>query len=236
MDGTKRSVDELSGLTGIPQGKVSGKVLPHLLYMVQMGLLDEDRATLSALGNLVYQEDPACRELITQWILHSNLTSANGADMWHFVYRELLPANGGCISKAFLATKMAERYGEKTRFAVIESCYNKGLADLMYINSSDKSLAVQTQRIQRDMLYVYAYDMLREWDVLYTLETEITAEQLLKLQCAACFGLTDMDWFSVLEMMSMKGLIRLNRQLTPYTVIRLTSTQDAMKRIYSLLI
>ena len=74
-------------MTGIPQGMSTGKVNPHLNYLMLMGLLEEDKATLTPLGRLVRAEDPSCQEPLTQWLMHANLTSITGADMWHFVYR-----------------------------------------------------------------------------------------------------------------------------------------------------
>ena len=58
-DGVVRSPDTISQMTGIPQGKSTGKVNPHLYYLMLMGLLQEDRATLTPLGRLVRSEDPS---------------------------------------------------------------------------------------------------------------------------------------------------------------------------------
>ena len=235
-DGEVRSVQELSDLTGIPQGKSCGKVGAHLAYMMLMGLLEEDKSTLTALGQMVRAEDPACREVLTQWLLHANLTGKQGAAMWHYVYRELLPLNGGTVSMLYFDQKIAETYGPRRRPNVIRTCYSKGLSELNYLTDDPVVLSVRPQKIRREYLYLYAYDLLREWDACYGAEQEITAAQIETLQCAACFGLSDEEWFSVLETLASKGILRLNRQLAPYTVVRTASTDSVMEKIYSLLI
>ena len=235
-DGTVRSASEISELTGIPQGARSGKVTAHLAYMQVMGLLEEDKATLTQLGQCIKSEDPACSELLTQWLLHANLTSVRGADMWHYVYRELLPSNGGNVSIPYYKQSVADHYGIRKEHAVVRTCYTNGMAEINYLKEENDGLSVCRQKIQREYTYLYAYDILREWEALYGDVREITAEQFESMQCAACFGLNATDWFTVLETLCTKGLFQLNRQLTPYTVIRNTDATSIIDKLYSLLI
>lgn len=235
-DGTIRSRDEISEMMGIPLGSSTGKVKPHLYYLMLMGLIEEDRATPTSLGELVRSEDPSCQEPITQWLMHANLTSVNGADMWHYVYRELLPENGGSISQSFLETNMAARYGAQTRYAVITSCYTKGLTTLGYIDATAETISIVAQKTHREYLYLYAYELLREWAAIYQEAQEITADQLFAMNSASCFGLTREQWFDILEQLNSKGIIRLNRQLTPFTAIRNVSCDAIEQKLYSLLI
>ena len=235
-DGTVRSPETISKLTGIPQGRSTGKVNPHLYYLMLMGLLEEDRATLTPLGQLVLREDPGCQEPITQWLMHSNLTSVTGADMWHYVYRDLLPNNEYSISLNFLEERIAARYGAQTRYAVITSCYTKGLTALHYIDATETLLTVTQQKPRSDYLYLYGYELLREWEALYPEVHELTEPQLLAMHSAACFGLSQDQWFDILVELCSKGLLRLNRQLTPYTAIRMAQSEAAAQKLYSLLI
>lgn len=235
-DGVVRPLEEISGRTGVPQGRSTGKVKPHLYYLMLMGLLEEDRATLTPLGQLVRREDPGCQELLTQWLMHVNLCSVMGADMWHYVYRELLPANGGSISQNFLANCIAARYGAQTRYAVITSCYTKGLSALHYIDATDEAISIAPQKVRREFLYLYAYDLFREWAALYPDEREITADQLHAMNSASCFGLTQAQWFDILEQLSGKGILRMNRQLTPFTAIRMVDPGEIAQKLYALLI
>ena len=148
----------------------------------------------------------------------------------------MLPHNGGSVSKSFLETNIASRYGAQTRFAVITSCYTKGLTRLGYICVTNEDISIVPQKTHPEYIYLYAYELLREWTKLYPEASEITADQLFAMNSAACFGLTDEQWFDILEQLNEKGIIRLNRQLTPFTVIRVTRCDALAEKLYSLLI
>ena len=47
------------------------------------------------------------------------------------------------------------------------------------------------------------------------------------------FGWDEQKEYEVLEQLSDKGIIRLNRQLVPYTILRLTDKDTVMERLYS---
>lgn len=235
-DGTSRNTAEISDLTGIPQGTSSGKVVSHLDYMVLMGLLCEDRSTLTELGERVRTEDPACSELLTQWLLHANLTSVQGADMWNYVYRQLLPANGRKVSDTFYKNAVEAHFPTAKRYGCLRTFYEKQVPDLEYLCSEKGFLSIKTQPIKQEFLFLYAYDIAREWEALYGDMPEITASQFESMQCAAVFGIHDETWFTVLELLATKGLFRINRQLTPYTVIKCTDSRSLISKLYSLLV
>ena len=95
--GTKEDISEV---TGIPTGKTSGKVVPHILYAYYMGLIyykfERGGYTLSLtpLGKLVRENDKYLFEDITKMICHYSLCDEyTGANIWSFVYR--LPVMNG---------------------------------------------------------------------------------------------------------------------------------------------
>ena len=88
--GTKEDISEI---TGIPTGKTSGKVVPHILYAYYMGLIyykfERGGYTLSLtpLGKLVRENDKYLFEDITKMICHYSLCDEyTGANIWSFVY------------------------------------------------------------------------------------------------------------------------------------------------------
>lgn len=68
--------EEISQQTGIPTGKSSGKVEPHISYARFMGLLEDyysdgkHTLTLTKLGELVLEEDPGLSENVTRMLCH----------------------------------------------------------------------------------------------------------------------------------------------------------------------
>lgn len=235
-DGTQRSVRDISNLTGIPQGVSSGKVDPHLTYAIFMGLLHEDGCTLTELGKTVLEEDRTCGEELTQWIMHIHLCSISGADMWHYAFRDVFPRNHGIVTRDYFSSQMQSKYRAKVNFSPVLSCYTNEMTAINYLTASSEKIAINPQRVQPEYLFVYAYGLMLEWEQIYPNKPEITSIELNALVCAEAFGLTEDQWFSVLEQMTSRGLIRINRQLSPFTVIKLTETTKLIPLLYSLLV
>ena len=236
--GEKISPREISELTGIPQGESSGKVVPHLKYAVYMGLIEPDfsKPQLTPLGEVVLEEDSSCSEEITQWLMHSNLTSSNGAPMWNFFVRTLLHHNREGMSKEYLASQMQLKFGNAKYTQVITTYNELSSIDFLKVDKTNGKVEVTPQRIHHEYLYIYGYELLREWDAVYPSQLEITADEMNTLACSTCMGLTEMQWFEVLEQLAVNGICRINRQLTPFTVIRTASVNSLIDKIYSLLI
>ena len=237
-DGTKRSAREVSDLTGIPQGESSGKVVPHLKYAAYMRLIEPDVGApkCTPLGQIVLDEDRACSEDLTQWLLHSRLCSVTGAPMWHFLVRELMHQNHGSLSKDYLSAQMQARFNT-TKYGPVLSTYQELSAiDYLLTDKATGSVTLKAQRVHREYLYLYGYDMLCEWDQLYPGQREITENEMRLLASESCFALTETQWFEVLEQLASKGVCRINKQLTPFTVIRMASSDSMEENLYSLLI
>ena len=84
FEGTKHSISEASG---IPTGKRSGKVVPHIKYAKGMGLIEDSnskngiyRLVLTQLGRQIRKEDGLMHEYLTQLILHLMLARPIGRD------------------------------------------------------------------------------------------------------------------------------------------------------------
>lgn len=237
-NGTKMSAREISDLTGIPQGESSGKVVPHLKYAAYMGLLEPDVSvpTLTRLGEVIREEDRACCEELTQWILHANLSSCTGAPMWNFFVRNLLHRNRDGISKDYLTNQMQARFGT-SKYTPVITTYSE-LSSICYLctDKNSETISIVPQRIQREFLFLYGYELMREWSSMYPGNPEITSDELNTLACSTCMGLTENQWFEVLEQLSSYGICRINKQLSPYTVVRLSIEQTLIEKLYSLLL
>lgn len=87
--GTK---EEISKITGIPTGKTSGKVVPHILYSYYMGLvnykIEKGKLSLSLtdLGKVIYNEDKYLFEDITKLICHFNISDETNGALYGVLY------------------------------------------------------------------------------------------------------------------------------------------------------
>jgi len=103
------------------------------------------------------------------------------------------------------------------------------------ISRSKEILKIVAQNFKNELLYVYAYALLYEWEQIFPQYDEITADQLLTLKFAAAFGIADTVAYSILEKLFEKSIIRINGQLSPFTIIKNASSDAMIEKAYSLL-
>src|SRR5699024_11274000 len=61
--------------------------------------------------------------------------------------------------------------------------------------------------VEKDMLYVYAYALLYEWELVFPEKMEITEGELNQLQFAACFGWNRQTENDVLQLLVDRNII-----------------------------
>lgn len=238
-DGTPRTVSEVSQITGIPQGKSTGKAKPHLSYAAMMGLINGDLSApkRTALGELIYEEDPACEEPLTQYILHTRLCSCETSNMWNVFVRDILLNNHGSVAREYAVMRLTTTFNCSSKsLSPLLSTYTKQLRAIDYLGESSERVWVNKKQPFNEYLYLYGYELLREWEASQPGESELTLPIVYALGCAICFGLDDAAWFEVLERLTEAHIIRLNKQLTPCTVVALTTSESLLDKLYSLLL
>lgn len=233
-DGEEKTIEEISELTGIPQGKSSGKVEPHISYAVYMGLLNKDNFSKTRLGKTVLREDSVLSEKLTQLICHSMITSVSGAEMWHFFFRKIIPENQNSIVRSNLTEIMAHQFGN-TRFAPVISMYTKQFVKLKILEDDGEVLKISPLPVERDMIFAYGFALLHEWEQIFPNYIEITANQLETLKFGAVYGWDSDTEYEVLLKLCDKGIIGMNNQLVPFTVKKITTADELIPKLYSLL-
>ena len=105
--GKTGSDQEISQETGIPVGKVSGKVPAIIRYCKGMGLISVTRSAhasqrefdLTRFGRSVLLEDANLSEELSQWLAHLHLCRRQGgAEIWHLCFAQGFPVLGMEIS------------------------------------------------------------------------------------------------------------------------------------------
>lgn len=237
---------EISEITGIPTGESSGKVVPHIYYAKYMGLITYERKggkyyiTLTKLGSMILQEDPYLIENLTRFLLHYMITDVNeGAPHWSFLFKEF---EGNFYESYDIKDieKKAEKYFlKKCKMSVVRKSYeNECFNSLGIIEiENDEKLSFHQLYPRIEYIYVYAYTLLYSWEVYYGNNNEITINQLINdLKWNKPFGLDYNMTLEILDEISLSGHIKLNKQLTPITIIKLSEADDVLPVIYNTLI
>lgn len=237
------SVLNISSYTGIPNGKSSGKVEPHILYAKYMGLVEakkkdgEYKLSRTKLGNVVYMEDPGFQEKLTILLCHAMmLRNVDGADMWNAVFTKILPRYRGKIKKELLLKELEQLFEgkvNKKNFAPFLGSYEDMFASINILDIDSEMINVKETIYNKEYIYLYAFILFELWDEMYGEQDEISSIQLDTLCFGNIFCWDKQKEYEVLEHLSDKGIIRLNRQLVPYTILRLTDKETVMERLYS---
>lgn len=236
-------VQEISAYTGIPNGKSSGKVEPHICYAKYMGLIDAEKKDgaysliRTKLGKIVYMEDPGLQEELTILLCHAMmLRNCNGADMWNAVFTRILPMYRGGMKKDLLLKELEQIFdgkANKKNFAPFIGSYEDMFSSTNLLSMDSENISLNDATYNKEFVFLYAYILFELWDEVFGDQEEISSVQFNNLNFGRIFGWDEQKEYEVLEHLSDKGIVRLNRQLVPYTILRLTDKDMVMEKLYS---
>lgn len=232
--------------TGIPMGERSGKVIPHIEYAKFMGLIDYEKVdsatfkiSLTELGRTVYSEDKGLRENLTLSLLNSMLCrEIEGAPIWDVMFSSILPKYHGKIEIEDAIKELNLLYENKVtrkNFSPFLNSYSDIFLQLSILNTekTDTIEILHNFQIDKDFAYLYCYILFSYWDDFFAERIEITADEFKKLNFGLKLNCSAETEYKILELLNEKQLIRLNRQLTPYTIMKNSSKEQLLKKLYS---
>ena len=241
---------EISDCTGIPTGKQKGKVEPHIRYAQCMGLIDYSTENgtyslqLTPLGEEVFVQDPYLHEDLSLWICHYGLTKRNSlAPQWEYLVHSAHPGFGEKISQERMFT-LASTWCDvsqdnmlKKVFSVVKNCYTEGCFQRLDYLKWDENIAFCEHSEKFDLIFAYAYALLESWERIFPDKHEITDFELKnELGFGKIFGLNEDECNYVVDSLAYEGLIAVNRQLFPATMIRISSSSNVISQLYSRLL
>lgn len=252
------SKEEIFELTGIPTGKDSGKVEPHIMYANYMGLINVEKEstkyklTKTKLGNIVCEEDAYIQEDVTKYLCHYFLTSKYfGADMWFEIFRKLPVYLGNEIAIEYVVSEVKKNFNIKSesilKLGPFNGTYNNenslsslGLITMGYEDSKNnriKKYFFNRKQYDEELIYVYTYTLLKDLNMLDKSRKEFTVEEILNdILWNRAWGLDEDESMKVFEKLDEANLIKVNKQLSPITIIFNCSEYEVLNKMYSLLI
>ena len=242
-DHTVKSVKEISRITGIPTGTSSGKVEPHIQYATYMGLITYEKRDgeyslkRTDMGDMVYVEDPGLQEDLTLLLCHCMMQRVKtGAPMWSSVFREIMPRYKTGIKKNMLLMELnsvLEGNATVKNIAPLYGSYDSFFDSIRLLKDDGDTVEVNDLAYNKEFIFMYAYVLFEYWREKYPDQDEITSDELKELKFGNVFGWDTQEEYSALESMSDKGIIRMNRQLMPYTVLKLAERENLVGKLYS---
>ena len=235
---------EISEYTGIPTGNQKGKVDPTIKYASFMGMLDYSiekgvySLHLSPVGMEVFAQDRYLHEELTRWLCHYFISNPrSGAPQWSYLVHQAHCGYINSISQEYLLGTANSFYSTNINFnelfGVVKRSYTGGFFEaLNYVSWGDSISFVEHQE-KPELIYVYAYALLHSWEQLFPSKSEITLDEVEKeIGLGKIFGFSPEELDYVLSSLMDEQLISINRQLYPATVMRKTSSESVISRLY----
>lgn len=236
---------DISDLTGIPTGEKSGKVEPHIKYLKFMGLINYEYVTskyqlsLTDLGRVVYQEDKYIMYDLTKKLMHYNLTrKSKGALQWNFLFRGYPYDFNTPISFDKISDAGKLKYGKDIKLSPIKTSYTEDIfSSISLIEFEHKNIIFKNCYAYSECNKLYAYTLLKELEELESNESEFTLDQIFEeIKWQKGFGFDYDTALEVLDDLSYMGIIKLNKQLNPITLIANKNSEDLVDELYDDLI
>lgn len=237
------SVKDISLLTGIPTGESSGKVEPHIMYASYMGLIEYEKTKgdyclkRTKLGEIVFMEDPGLQEKLTILLCHCMmLREKTGAPLWSVTFRNIMPRYRNSIDKELFIKELDSIVVGKVttkNVAPFFGSYSDFFDVLGILSEAGNLVTVSSTVYDKDFIYLYAFVLFEYWKERYANQDEITSTELDVMHFGEAFGWSTEEEYKVLEHLADEGFIRMNRQLFPYTILKLTDSGYFVDMLYS---
>lgn len=249
--GKSGDVHAISKATGIPTGQSSGKVMPILDYCRGMGLLQLSEKSrrnavkepqLTAFGRIVLLEDPFLKEPVTQWMAHLNFCNPlTGADIWYHVFFKGAHALGPKFEKKHLENYLQTIYGTQTANLIGTIVRMYGDPASFELCGALKETASYIKRISapvsEEMLWCYGAWVTQAMEIFFPNDTQVTVTDLDRCSGWKTTPGWNIDEFQhVLRMLENKGILSVDRHMTPWIMQKKMPSSDLWKRLYDDLI
>ncbi|TWT27255.1 DUF4007 family protein [Planomicrobium sp. CPCC 101110] len=239
--------EEISSLTMIPTGESSGKVVPHIYYATAMNLINFDKKenkyslSLTALGEVIYEEDPFLTEDLSKIICHYEVANKYAPTiLWSYLFNRYIPLSGNIFSQNSLSNAVTREFeSAKVNLSPLRSFYTaeRSFASLNILSIDGEEFTILPHPINRVYRYVYAYLLLKNWEAQLPKQSEITFTDLTDaLGFGNPFVWNEHTVMEVLELLQDQGVIVVNRQLSPITIIKQVSANYCLSKLYDFLI
>ena len=248
----------ISGETGIPTGKSTGKVEPIIHYAHGMGLVVADKQKgewhfrVTPVGACILDEDPHLNEALTLWLLHLTISRRCGlmapaqgiADPWFALFAEGTYRLGSPFTLDQYVEQLQERYGSKgyikglsglvLRNYLESSCF--GNIEVLQVDETTHETKYRTLSapVERSYFPVYTVYLFGLWDEMFPAETQMGLDEFFE----QTYFLSLTKWSHVdatpwLEWMVDQRLVQLDRHTGRPLILRLNTTDNIVRLLYS---
>lgn len=234
------TVTEISAVTGIPQGKSSGKVTPHIKYLQGMNFIEPTEDgwyRLTTLGKKVYSFDKSLTEPITAWACHAFLCDEEDGSL---LYREAISvlAKAGELSREALVDGIERNIGTKVDDGVIAPFIGfykneSAFKDAGIIKVEDKCLSYNSYPLEKRFVPLLGAFVCYYMNEYFTDKEQVSLTDFEgRTAMSSRFNLSESSLSSVMDVLAGEGYIKISHLVHPLVISRLKEPDECMEDIY----
>ncbi len=244
--GAEGDAQAIAAATGIPTGSSSGKVPAILDYCRGMGLIllsghgrsAVKKAELTPFGRSVLLEDPYLKSGLSQWVAHLNLCGPRtGADVWYQVFFRGTQSLGMAFERSKLELHLSLIYGVE-RAGLIGPLIGMYQDEAAFsacgaLSESAANIVRKSAPINDEYGYAYGAWMLQLLVDHFPKQSQISITDLdVRAGWKTIPGWDVSSHQRVLALVERKGMIEIDRHMTPWLLRPRISAESAWKSIY----
>ena len=169
----------------------------------------------------------------------------NGAELWSYIICEVLSKYHGRINKINLDKELQMHFGKTVNLSPFNGSYGGLFEQLGIIKISNDEYVMQPHSFNPEYEYLYGLILYKYWDEWASEFSdeqkrnekvsviEITADQIEQTGFRRVFGWTEQIEYQALEALNDKGIVSLNRQMSPFAVRRILKEEEIIDLLYS---
>ena len=236
----------ISKYTGIPMGESSGKVPAIFDYCRGMGLIKyyiQQRSKiktpeLTDFGRTVFRDDPFLKLEVTQWIAHFNLCNPiTGAEIWNYTFQRILKNLGNKIQREELDHQLNLILGinNKNSIGPMVGMYEDQAAffNCGVLSEKDGYILRKIAPIKDELVRGYGAWISQLIMDNFPDNLQVTINELeVKSGWRSISGWTNPNSLRILELIEKKGIVRIDRQMSPWIIQANATIDQNWKNIY----
>jgi hypothetical protein len=238
---------DISEQTGIPVGKSSGKVPSIISYCSGMGLIEVQKMAGSGVkafsftpfGRAVLLEDSTLSEELSQWIAHLHLCRQNGgAEIWYHTFNKGYDVLGLEFTEQDLTDFLDRNCGKRNKSPIgpLIRTYEEPAA-FQIANVLTRQNGNLLKRSPAPLLSGfrngYSALLLSLWEDNFSDHRQVTTTDLEStVHWQNIGGWNQRQNETILDMLQDAGAIKIDKQMKPWVLSRLTNAKKFWAAIY----
>lgn len=234
------TVSEISDATGIPQGKSSGKVSPHIKYLLGMNLIESTEDgwyKLTSFGKAVYSFDKSLSEPITAWACHAFLCDdENGAIIFREAISILAKANE--LSREALVDGIERDIDSNVEDGVIAPFIGfyknvTAFSEACIIEVKDKGLTYNSCPMNKSFIPLYGAFVCYYLEKYFSDKEQVSLPDFVnRTELCSRFNLSEASLKSLMDILAGEGYIKISHLVNPLVISRLIEPDESMIELY----